>query len=409
MQLFIHVVCVYVCIHTLSVYGITYTTLGNTGHNSKLMQHDDYTQVQHIVKGIGTGVQYRNNVQVRNALEQYAITKFPIETYWVRDIKGSLVNAEFLTDKNKNYKNVKYDEIPNDKLQYYINELGSIKNKDVSNKKVFTTIGEANLKYMDIINKKRADFVTEALDYLVQQGTLSVQPNTAVANTVSDANDINNIVRNEPEHTALTTEINSEAHAVSANAHSDVAHAVDTAINTNIGIKNTVRNEPVHTALTNTQVDIDSANEISTVSASAHSDVAHAVDTGVTDTAIDTSADITNDMYTKFNKFMSMLKLTQHKIPIAILSTVLGIGTIGGAYYATGSTDALDTIGSDTDTEVLNDTNDTAQRHGVCIATITACTVLLALCTTTAYWIVCKQQQHDITYTAIGMMQLTNI
>ena len=125
-------------------------------------------------------------------------------------------------------------------------------------------------------------------------------------------------------------------------------------------------------------------------------------------TAIDTSADITNDMYTKLNKFMSMLKLTQHKIPIAILSTVLGIGTIGGAYYATGSTDALDTIGSDTDTEVLNDTNDTAQRHGVCIATITACTVLLALCTTTAYWIR-KKQQHDITYTAISWMQLTNI
>ena len=116
----------------------------------------------------------------------------------------------------------------------------------------------------------------------------------------------------------------------------------------------------------------------------------HAVDTIITDTPVE-SAGIKNDLYTKFNKFMLMLKLTQHKIPIAILSTVLGIGTIGGAYYATGSTDALDTIGSDTDTEVLNDTNDTAQRHGVCIATITACTVLLALCTTTAYWIICRQ------------------
>ena len=123
-------------------------------------------------------------------------------------------------------------------------------------------------------------------------------------------------------------------------------------------IKNIVRNEPVHTA-------------------------------------IDTNVGIKNDLYTKLNKFMSKLRVGNYK---AILSTVLGIGTIGGAYYATGSTDALDTIGSDTDTEVLNDTNDTAQRHGVCIATITACTVLLALCTTTAYWIVCRQVQHDSTY-----------
>ena len=142
---------------------------------------------------------------------------------------------------------------------------------------------------------------------------------------------------------------------------------IDTAIDTNADINNIVHNEHEHTALT---------------------------------TAIDTSADITNDMYTKLSKYMSMLKLTQHKIPIAILSTVLGIGTIGGVYYATGSTDALDTIGSDTDTEVLNDTNDTAQRHGVCIATITACTVLLALCTTTAYWIVCRQVV-DTTYSNV--------
>ena len=41
---------------------------------------------------------------------------------------------------------------------------------------------------------------------------------------------------------------------------------------------------------------------------------------------------------------MSRLKATKYKIPIALLSTVLGIGTIGGAYYATGSTDALDTM-----------------------------------------------------------------
>ena len=223
MQLFIHVVCVYVCIHTLSEYGITYTTLGNAGHNSKLMQHDDYTQVQHIVEGIGTGVQYRNNKQVVDALEQYAITKFPMIIYSMRDIKCNLVKNGFFTGETNYYKNAKiYNKIPDNKLQFYINELGTIKDEDISNLKVYTTIDEAIDKYIDTINKKRADFVTEALDYLVQQGTLYVQPNTAVANAVSDANDIKNIVRNEP----------------------------------------------VHTALTNTQVDIDSANKISAVPAS---------------------------------------------------------------------------------------------------------------------------------------------
>ena len=109
-----------------------------------------------------------------------------------------------------------------------------------------------------------------------------------------------------------------------------------------------------------------------------------------TNTAVD-DVDVANSLYNKFNKFMPRLRVAKHKIPIAILSTVLGIVGIGTTYYATSSTDgALDTIGSDTDTEVLNDTNDMTQRHGVCIATITACTALLALCTITAYWIVCK-------------------
>ena len=149
MQLFIHVVCVYVCIHMLSEYGITHTTLGNTRHNSKLMQHDDYTQVQHIVKGISTGVQYRNSREVRNALEQYAITKFPMVIYYIEDVKYNLWKADHLTDENKFYKNTNlYKEIPKDKLQFYIDELSSIKNKDVDNKKVFTTIGKANLKYI---------------------------------------------------------------------------------------------------------------------------------------------------------------------------------------------------------------------------------------------------------------------
>ena len=266
MQLFIHVVCVYVCIHTLSVYGITHTTLGNTGHNSKLMQHDDYTQVQNIVKGIGTGVQYRNSEQVYNALEQYAITKFPMIIYSIGDIEYSLWKADFLKDKNKYYeKNTNsYKEIPDEELQFYINELSSIKDEDVSNS-ISTTIDQFINKYMSTYDKTIANFITEALDYLVQQGTLSVQPNTAVANAVSDANDINNIVRNEPVHTALTTEINNKAHAVDTGV-------IDTAIDTNADINNIVRNEPEHTALT-TAI----SSEAHAVPASTHSDVAHAV------------------------------------------------------------------------------------------------------------------------------------
>ena len=184
-------------------------------------------------------------------------------------------------------------------------------------------------------------FVTQAQDYLVEKGTLQPkQPNTA----------------------AIADKV-SDFNRIKNNMYVELAQTLITPIDTSVKV-----------------------NKIPT-----------------TDIPI-SSADTKNDLYNKFNKYMSMLKLTQHKIPIAILSTVLGIGTIGGVHYATGSTDALDTIGSDTDTEVLNDTNDTAQRHGVCIATITACTVLLALCTTTAYWIRKKKQQHDTTYTAISMM-----
>ena len=52
--------------------------------------------------------------------------------------------------------------------------------------------------------------------------------------------------------------------------------------------------------------------------------------------------DITNEVENNL-EFMSMHRVGKYKL-IALLSTVLGIGTIGGAYYATGSTDALDTI-----------------------------------------------------------------
>ena len=86
---------------------------------SKLMQHDDVTQVQNIVEGIGTGVQYCNSAQVRNALEEYAEHKFPIKTYGRWDVRYNLYKVKLLTDKINYYKDtdaMSYDNIPKDKL-----------------------------------------------------------------------------------------------------------------------------------------------------------------------------------------------------------------------------------------------------------------------------------------------------
>ena len=255
--------------------------------------------------------------------------------------------------------------------------LDSFEGKNINDDKISNSISKV-INNLNIKKNAIEHFITHVQDYLVEQGTLkSKQPNSS--NEVKDANAINDIKNDmhaEPAQTLTNAHVNID--------NSVTAHVnIDNSVTAHVNIDNSVTAHEV----------LNTNTEAST----------HAVDTIITDTAVE-SAGIKNDLYNKFSKYMSMLKLTQHKIPIAILSTVLGIGTIGGVYYATGSTDALDTIGSDTDTEVLNDTNDTAQRHGVCIATITACTVLLALCTTTAYWIVCKQQQPDSAYTTIGML-----
>ena len=324
------------CVHIQSVYCMIDTALSNAGLNTKPIDTDDFEKATETISNMNKA-QYSNTDDVVNALEQYAKENINrIKTYYKWDIKYSLVNANFLTNNKNYYKDTKlYHELPKTVLDDYKNKLTNIQGLDADDD-IYTSINEIMEK--DIKTEKKAieHFVTCAQDYFIQQDTLqSKQPNTAIAEKVSDAK--------------------------------TVMHA-----------------EPAKT-------DVEGS-------------IVHAVDTIITDTPVE-SAGVTNDLYTKLSKYMSMLKLTQHKIPIALLSTVIGIGTIGGAYYATGSTDALDTIGSDTDTEVLNDTNDTAQRHGVCIATITACTVLLALCTTTAYWIVCKQvQQHDSAYTTIDML-----
>ena len=330
---------------------MTNTALGNTGRNEKPMQHD-FTELKNTIEDIDTRLRYRNSGEVLNAIKLCAYEIYPMKTYNIGEIESGLVKAKFLKDKNKHYNNINAQfvyEIPINTLKYYQGELSHIDGMDVDNDEVSEEIGKVIKKDIDTNNKAIFNYITEAQDYLVDQGILrSEEPSTAIATEgVSDTKNIKSVIRKEPEHTLTTID---KIHVTPAGVPGDVTDAVDT---------------------------------------------------GVTNTAIDTSADVANIVQTKLSKYMSMLRVGQYKIPIAILSTVLGIGTIGGAYYATGSTDALDTIGSDTDTEVLNDTNDTAQRHGVCIATITACTVLLALCTTAAYWIRKKKQQHDTAYTTM--------
>ena len=337
--------------------------LGNAGLNGKPIYNFYSKDLTGIVNHIDEISRYRNSKGIVDRINQYAKDHIDsIILHYFADIRYSLYKAGFLTDKENHIKWYlqAYHKILDTELPFYSDKLDKSKKMDFEDEKLREYINKALDADADTQKKAIEHFTRVAQDYLVEQGILQPkQPDTAaIAEKVNDAT----------------------------------------------GIKHT---EPAQTS-TNEHENVDNSATIHEVLATnAEGSVADAVDTSITDTLID-SADIKNDLYNKLSKYMSMLKLTQYKIPIALLSTVLGIGTIGGAYYATGSTDALDTIGSDTDTEVLNDTNDTAQRHGVCIATITACTVLLALCTTTAYWIVCRQVV-DSAYTAMDMMQQINI
>ena len=335
-------------------YEITDMTLSNAGLNNKPISECYFKELQNRIDNIKE--ERYNSKKVVNAINQYAKSDSEdIINQYLHDTKYSLYKAGFFTGTDNRFSKYSwsYHEIPDAELEIYKSQLTGIKEIDVNNKEVFESIDDFLDTEPNTENFAIAHFIKHAQDYLVQKGMLqSEQPNTAIAEKIND-------------------------------------------------IKHNIDAETVQT-LTKAQVNVDSSTSkvLDTNSKSATHEVpaTHAVDASITDITI-TSAGTKNDLYTKLNKYMSMHRVGKHKIPIAILSTVLGIGTIGGAYYATGSTDALDTIGSDTDTEVLNDTNDTAQRHGVCIATITACTVLLALCTT-AYWIR-KKQQHDIAYTIV--------
>ena len=332
-----------------SMYSMTDTALGNAGMNVKPISYGYLEKVKKIIDNIENPYLYHNRKKVVDAIEKYANDNIDIVDEYSDDIRYSMYKAKFLICTGNHYEdNINFHRISNTDLEIYKDQLKKIEGMNIDDDEVYEHINEFLDNDTNSDNKAMKHFVTHAQDYLVEKGTLQPkQPNTAaIADKVSDGTGIKNT------ETAQTL----------TNAHADTGATTHAVLHTNT-----------------------------------EATVAHAVDTSITDTPI-SSADTKNDLYTKLNKYMSMHRVEHYKIPIAILSTVLGIGTIGGVHYATGSTDALDTIGSDTDTEVLNDTNDTAQRHGVCIATITACTVLLALCTTTAYWIRKKKQQQHSTH-----------
>ena len=387
-----------------SVYSMTDTALGNAGMNVKPIYYGYLEKVKEIIDNIENPYLYHNRKKVVDALEKYANNNIDIVDEYSDDIRYSMYKAKFLICTGNHYEdNINFHRISNTDLEIYKDQLKKIEGMNIDDDEVYEHINEFLDNDKNSDNKAMKHFVTHAQDYLVQQGTLQAkQPNTvAIADKVSHVIGIKNT---EPAQTLTNAQKDVDT---GATTHA-VLHTNTEATGTDVDTGATTH-AVLHTNTEATGTDVDTgATTHAVLHTNTEATVAHAVDTSITDTPI-TSAGTKNDLYNKFNKYMSMLKLTEYKIPIAILSTVLGIGTIGGAYYATGSTDALDTIGSDTDTEVLNDTNDTAQRHGVCIATITACTVLLALCTTTAYWIVCKQVQPDSAYTAISMMQQTNI
>ena len=324
-------------------YDITDTALGNAGLNVKPIPEFVFENFKKEIQNINKIMRYRNSDDVVTVIKKYAYENIgTIKKDYECDVKYNLYKAGVLADEEHSYNEYPelYHKISKTELTYYKKKLDNIEDIDVDSDTISENIHEIMNIDSNTKNNAIKHFVTQAQDYLVKHRIL------------------------QPKKPS-STKIVSDGNVIKNNMHKDLEQKL-TKVHKNA--KNSVN---THEVLNNSEAA-----------------VADAVDVSIIDTD---SENVANKLHTKLSKYMSMHRVGQHKIPIAILSTVLGIGTIGGVYYATGSTDALDTIGSDTDTEVLNDTNDTAQRHGVCIATITACTVLLALCTTTAYLMVCKR------------------
>ena len=332
MELVITVLFVFLCIYTLGKYDIKDTTLGNAGLSARPGFTYLFNQARH------KGVHYRNSKELDDAIKQYAeknIEFIKISYRW--DIEYSLCQKIFLICTGSQFsKNFGiYHKLPDNALQYYIDQLDSIKGTHVNTKKVYDEISNVIKADLYTHNKIIAHFVMHAHDYLVKDGILQFkQPKSS-----EEFSDVTNII---------------------TNMHENFEHPL--------------LNKPVK------------VHKINEVLASVSGDVSDRV-----------NANIKNELKTKADNFMSRLRVAEDYKAIAIVGAGLaGLVVTGDASYEIGKASIMN---------ITKDTNDTAQRHGVCIVTITACTVLLALCTTTAYWIVCKQQQqYDIAYTTMGLM-----
>ena len=172
MQLFISVLCVFACIHLLDEYGMTDTVLGNVGWNDKLMQHD-FIKIKNTIEGIKKRKRYYNSKKIHNVLKQYAKKIYPIDIYPIEHVKYGLVKNNFLTDTGNKYNMKVYHEIPNDKLEYYINELSdNIEGMDVSSEDVSIAIDKVLKNDIYTENNARKDFIKEAQNYFVKKGTI---------------------------------------------------------------------------------------------------------------------------------------------------------------------------------------------------------------------------------------------
>ena len=380
--------------------------------------------------------------QVKELFDSYhEIPKEELQYYikQLTNINGMDINDEELYKKifevSKNDSNINTNAIAHFATQAYdyLVKEGTLQSEQLNTAAVANKISDAS----SVKNKETEQTLTNTQTTVKGSYTKvsanaqnAVPKNTQNAVSANAQNTVPINAKNEiPENTQNAVSTNTQ-NAVPENAKNAIPKNTQNAIpkNTQNAIsKNTQKAIPKNTqnaipknvqkAIPKNTQNAGSTNAKNAVSTNAKNAVStntqkaipiNAVDTSVTNTPVD-SANAKNKLHTKLSKYMSRHRVGKHKKSIAILSTVLGIMGIGGAYYATGSTDALDTIGSDTDTEVLNDTNDTAQRHGVCIATITACTVLLALCAIVTYFITKKKKQPDITYTAMGLIQPINI